>query len=235
MIENIDKAGLEFFFGSQSAFLDHISIVLTNAYVWIPMFIAMFIMVIKNHDDVRQILLCLFCIALCVFIASGAANLLVKPLVERLRPCNDPQFKYMAVIAGNIHEKDFGFFSSHAANTMAVWMFFTLLVRSSLLSLTLFAWSLINMWTRLYLGQHFVSDILVGAVWGIISGIVAYSIYFRLKKNMSESKKYVSTQYTSVGFSYLDVDVVVSVFALTLVCSTIMLDYRMLITEILGI
>jgi undecaprenyl-diphosphatase len=221
MIEYLDKIGIDLFFGSDSVFLDQMALVLTNTYAWVPMFIALFILIIKNNDNVQQILLVMGCIALCVFLASGTSNLLVKPLVERVRPCNDPQYKYLAQIAGDMHSKDFSFFSSHAANTMAVATFFTFLSRSLLLSVTLYAWSLINMWTRLYLGQHFLTDILVGMIWGIVSACIAYAVFYSIYKNMSTGKKYVSTQYTVTGYSYLDVDVVVSLFFLTLCCSTI--------------
>lgn len=221
MIELIDKLGIDLFFGSDSAILDQVALMLTNAYVWIPMFIALFILIIKNNDNVQQIFLVMGSIALCVFLASGTANLLVKPLVERVRPCNDPEYMYLAQIAGNMHSKDFSFFSSHAANTMAVATFFTFLTRSFLLSITLYAWSLINMWTRLYLGQHFLTDVLAGLVWGIVAACVAYAVFYSIYRNMSTGKKYVSTQYTVTGYSYLDVDVVVSIFFLTLCCSLI--------------
>ena len=36
--------GIDFLFGSQSAFLDHVALLLTNAYVWIPMFLALFLL-----------------------------------------------------------------------------------------------------------------------------------------------------------------------------------------------
>ncbi len=231
MIETIDKYGIELFYGSDSCYVDHVALLLTNAYVWVPMFIAMLVLIIKNHDNMQQILLCIGCIALCVFIASGMANLVVKPMVERLRPCNDPQYKYLEQIAGNLHEKDFSFFSAHAANTMAVATFFTLLVRSALLSCTLYVWSFVNIWSRLYLGQHFLTDVLVGLLWGIVSGIIAYMIFFRIHNRISTSKRYVSSQYTSTGFSLLDIDVVVSLFCIVIVCSMIPFDdivYNML-------
>lgn len=216
MIEFIDKIGIEYLFGSQSGFLDHIALLMTNAYVWIPMFLALFLLIVKNHDNMQQILLCLACVALCIFLASGTANLVVKPMVERIRPCNEPQYKYLAQIAGNMHERDFSFFSSHAANTMAVATFFLLLVRSALLSIVLYTWSFLNMWTRLYLGQHYLTDILAGLVWGIVSALVAYALFRKIFKSISSSNKFVSTQYTSTGFSLLDVDIVVAAFFLTL-------------------
>ena len=52
MIEYLDKIGIDLFFGSDSAFLDQMALVLTNAYAWVPMFIALFILIIKNNDNV---------------------------------------------------------------------------------------------------------------------------------------------------------------------------------------
>ena len=221
MIETIDNVGLSLFFGSDSAFVDHFALIVTNALIWIPMFLALGKLIIKNNDNMQQILLCLGCIFLCVLFASGTSNFIVKPIVERLRPCNDPNVMYMAQIAGNVHSRDFSFFSAHAANTMAVATFFTLLVRSGMLSGLLVVWSLLNVWTRLYLGQHFLTDVIVGLLWGICSGILAYLIYYRLYQSVAVRKRFVSSQYTSTGYAHTDVDVVLSVFALTLLCAMI--------------
>lgn len=217
----VDRFFIDIFFGSDSVFFDQMALTLTNAYFWVPLFIALFVLIVKNNDNVTQILLAIGCIALCVFIASGMSNLLVKPLVERIRPCNDPEFKYLAQIAGDMHSKDFSFFSSHAANTIAVATFFTLMVRSVLLSTTLYLWAVVNMWTRLYLGQHFFTDVIVGVAWGIVAALISYYLYYKLYKKVSTERSYISSHYTSTGYSYIDVDAVTAVFFLMLCISTL--------------
>ena len=217
----VDKFCIDIFFGSDSVFFDQMALTLTNAYFWVPLFIALFVLIVKNNDNVTQILLAIGCIALCVFIASGMSNLLVKPLVERIRPCNDPEFKYLAQIAGDMHSKDFSFFSSHAANTIAVATFFTLMARSVLLSTTLYLWAVVNMWTRLYLGQHFFTDVIVGVAWVIVAALISYYLYYKLYKKVSTETSYISSHYTSAGYSYIDVDAVTAVFFLMLCISTL--------------
>ena len=209
------------FMGSDSAFLDYFALTVTDALVWIPMFLALAYMVIKNNDNMQQILVFFCCLAFMMLLSAGVCNIIVKPLVERVRPCNTPEIKYLVQIAGDYHAKDFSFFSSHAANTMAVTAFMTMVVRSRRLFLTLFTWFLINIWSRLYLGQHFLTDITVGAMWGIVSAILAYYIYDKVYGRITEKKAFISEQYTVTGFAISDVNIVVTVFMLTVIAAMV--------------
>lgn len=217
----IDKIGIMLFMGSDSAFLDYFALTVTDALVWIPMFLALAYMVIKNNDNMQQILVFFCCLAFMMLLSAGVCNIIVKPLVERVRPCNTPEIKYLVQIAGDYHAKDFSFFSSHAANTMAVTAFMTMVVRSRRLFLTLFTWFLINIWSRLYLGQHFLTDITVGAMWGIVSAILAYYIYDKVYGRITEKKAFISEQYTVTGFAISDVNIVVTVFMLTVIAAMV--------------
>lgn len=221
MIELIDNIGINCFLGSNSAILDHIALTLTNAWTWLPLYISLLILIIKNNDSMQQIAVCFIFVILGIALASIAANVIAKPLVERIRPCNNPEIMYMYQVAGDLHCKDYSFFSSHAANTMTIAVFFMLLVKSHALSFTLTTWSLINCWTRLYLGQHYLTDILVGLIWGIISGFIAYTLFHKTYSKIAPSTHFVSTQYTSSGYSQLDVDIVISVFIITVAYSLI--------------
>jgi len=217
----IDKIGIMLFMGSDSAFLDYFALTVTDALVWIPMFLALAYMVINNNDNMQQILVFFCCLAFMMLLSAGVCNIIVKPLVERVRPCNTPEIKYLVQIAGDYHAKDFSFFSSHAANTMAVTAFMTMVVRSRRLFMTLFTWFLINIWSRLYLGQHFLTDITVGAMWGIVSAILAYYIYDKVYGRITEKKAFISEQYTVTGFAISDVNIVVTVFMLTVIAAMV--------------
>ena len=209
------------FMGSDSAFLDYFALTVTDALVWIPMFLALAYMIIKNNDNMQQILVFFCCLAFMMLLSAGVCNIIVKPLVERVRPCNTPEIKYLVQIAGDYHAKDFSFFSSHAANTMAVTAFMTMVVRSRRLFMTLFTWFLINIWSRLYLGQHFLTDITVGTMWGIVSAILAYYIYDKVYGRITEKKAFISEQYTVTGFAISDVNIVVTVFMLTVIAAMV--------------
>ena len=53
-------------------------------------------------------------------------------------------------------------------------------MRQRLLTIGLVAWSLINCWTRMYLGVHYPGDITVGLVWGALVGTFVYWLYRRV-------------------------------------------------------
>lgn len=207
--------------GSDSLFLDRWMVFLTSGVTWIPLYVALLYLVIKNNDTMSQILLIVGCALLCVVLADGVADFIAKPLVCRWRPCNDPMIKYAVRVVDGLRGSDYGFFSAHAANTFSIAVFFCLLVRSKVLSVSLVVWSLTNCYTRMYLGMHYPLDILCGLLWGGLVGGLAYYVYNRVYSRIAPAKNFISTQYTSTGYSLGDVDVVELVLVLTLIFTVI--------------
>ena len=211
-----DLGVLQFFNSSSSLFYDNFAQVLTNGLTWIPLYLALIYLVIKNNETMTQISLAIGCVLLCVALSGGVDDLIVKPLVGRLRPTYDPLVKYSIDIVDGLHGGgQYSFFSAHAANTFTIAMFFALMVRSRLLSAGLFAWSLVNCWTRLYLGVHYPSDILVGLLWGGVVATLVYLVYYRTYRRISPALNYVSTRYTSTGYSRSDIDMVMTILMFT--------------------
>ena len=211
--------------GSASLFLDGLVKTLTTAATWIPLYLALFYLVLKNNDSTKKILLIVACAALCVLIAGSLDDLVVKPLVARWRPSRDPEIGILVDTVNGYRGGRYGFFSAHASNTFSIAVFFSLLIRSRLLTFFLIGWSFVNCWTRLYLGVHFPGDILVGLLWGGFVGMSVYFLYVRVSRNWSSKRKYVSAQYTSTGYLCVDVDVVISVLLFTLIYAVLRACY----------
>lgn len=213
--------------GSESLFLDGLATALTTATTWIPLYIALFYLVLKNNENMKQILLIVGCAALCVVLAGTVDDSFVKPTVARFRPTHDPEIGMMVDIVDGYRGGRYGFFSAHAANTFSVAVFFCLLVRSGIMSAMLILWSLLNCWTRMYLGVHYPFDILCGLLWGGFSGLVVYYLYYKINARISTGMRFISSQYTSTGYQLVDIDVVISVlfftFIYTLVRACLML------------
>ena len=210
-----DRLVLSWFNGSNSVFLDGWMSALTSVFTWLALYASLFYLVVKNNETMGQIMLVVGCALACVGLADIMADVIVKPLVERWRPSNDPIFKYDVSVVDGYRGTSYGFFSAHAANTFSLALFFCMLVRSRVLSVALVLWSFVNCYTRMYLGLHYPSDIVCGLLWGSVCAIGVYYFYLRVSRRMFGEDNYVSTQYTSTGYRLCDVDIVVFVLVST--------------------
>ena len=198
-----DKHLLLMLNGSESLFVDYLVMTLTNAKTWIPLYISLFYVVMKNNNSVRDIFLVVGAAGLCVLFAGAVDDMIVKPTVARWRPTHDPEIGTLIDTVDGYRGGNYGFISAHAANTFSIAMFFSLLIRRRAFVIAMIAYSLINCWTRLYLGVHYPGDITVGLLWG---ALVGYSIY-RLHRLIAVPVDYQSQLC----------DIPIAVFLLTIV------------------
>lgn len=213
---NFDLPIMQVLQGSDSIFWDKFVLVLTSAPTWIPFYLALVFMVIRNNETFKQMALVIGFALFAVALSDYVVDVLVKPNFMRFRPSRDPTLRYTIDIVNGCRAGAYGFFSAHASNTMAIALFFCMAVKSRLLGFTMIAWSLLNCYTRIYLGVHYPSDVLVGIVWGCIVAFISYGIYHFIKKKVSVKANYISNQYTVEGYSYQDIYIVLTVIVLTL-------------------
>lgn len=216
LLQDIDRQFLLAVNGSSSLYLDHLVRTLTNGVTWIPLYLALFYMLLKNNDDMRRLLVVMGGVALCYLLAGAVDDGIVKPLVARWRPTHDPEIGMLVDIVDGYRGGKYGFFSAHASNTMSIATFFCWLVRSRRLSITLVVWSLLNCWTRLYLGVHFPGDIIVGLLWGFTVGTSVYFLYCRITRSMYMPRHMNPAQYTSTCYRRENCNWPVAVFLFTL-------------------
>lgn len=169
--------------GSDSLVMDHIMLLITSTMVWIP--IGIFLLYyIYSKCGLKTMLLVLGGILLCILFADMVSSGVCKPLVARPRPTREPALAGMIDIVNGYRGGRYGFFSSHAANTMSVAIFLSLLLRRRSVVLLLIVWSLLNCWSRIYLGVHYVGDIVVGLAWGTLVG---WGIYLAMRRYTGHS------------------------------------------------
>ncbi len=128
---------------------------------------------------------CIACVLvlLSFAIAVGAADYIssgiIKHAVCRLRPTHEPSLEGMLHIVNGYRGGMYGFVSSHAANTMACGLLFSLLWKNRIATCGLMLWVAMNCYSRMYLGVHYPLDILGGLMVG---GIVAVVVYLLLRR-----------------------------------------------------
>ena len=197
--------------GSDSSFVDGIMMVITNGLTWIPLYIALLLLVIKNNESMVQIVIFTSCAIGFVLLSTIAADFIAKPLVERWRPSSDPLIKYAVDVVDDYRPGKYGFFSAHAANTFSLALYLSLWVKNRLFSFAMISWSLLNCYSRIYLGAHYPSDVVVGLLVGAVIAVLFYLLSRKLFFKISSNFNYVSTQYSATGYSVTDIDMVLTV------------------------
>ena len=111
------------------------------------------------------------------FIASG----ILKDWVARPRPSRVPELEGVLHLVNGYKSGQYGFVSSHAANTMAVALLFSLIWRNKIATVGLMLWVAANCYSRIYLGVHYPTDILGGLIVGSLVAVGGYWLLGRCR------------------------------------------------------
>ena len=172
MVEKILVYERDLFFmlnGSDSPFLDRFMWLYSGKAVWLPL--AFFILVVLLYKKKwRESILILLAIVLVITLCDQFASHVCKPIFTRFRPTHHPDFMDQVKTVFDYRGGRYGFISSHAANAFGFATFMSLLFRYRLFTWTIFLWAALTAYTRVYLGVHFISDIVPGAIAGVFFG-----------------------------------------------------------------
>ena len=193
--------------GSDSLYLDNLMMTITSTWTWIPAAVALIYVLFKNNDS-RNFVVLMLMLVLTIALADGFSSGFCKPFFARWRPTNDPSLMFLVDTVDGYRGGKYGFISSHAANTFSVFIFSVLLIRSNLFASLACIWSLANCYSRIYLGVHYPLDIFFGLLWGAVVGTGVYVLYAYLSNRFMpvDKSNLVSDQYTSSGYSFVDVN-----------------------------
>lgn len=223
LLQNTDRTLAACLNGGNHGFLDAWSVLLTDTLTWLPLFVCLLIMVVKNNEKPSQIGAVLLAVAVGAVLSLGLDDGIVKPFAGRLRPMADPQLAGLVAPVCGYTAEGFSFFSAHASNTMALAVFSALLIRHSTFTVMMVLWSLVNCWTRLYLGAHFMSDVIVGAAWGALVGWTVFRfVYKPIYRRVSTKLHFISSAYTRMGYAYTDIYATLTVMVLTFAVTAVM-------------
>ncbi len=165
---------------AQNPFLDEVMVFVSERTSWIPAYVLLIGFLI--YEFRRRALLLLPLVITGVGLADIITSRLFKPFFARLRPCHD------AEVSGLLHLPNgcggqFGFLSSHAANSFALAVFLAVALapeRFRALKITAFLWAILMSYSRVYLGAHYPGDVLGGAALGGLLGWAAAATYRHL-------------------------------------------------------
>ncbi len=148
-------------------------LVITSKFSSIPLYAALLFLVFKQFGW-KTTLVVMVLVAAMITTTDQLANLF-KHGLERPRPCQEAHLKEIIRFIAP-HCGRFGYFSAHAASSMALAVFIGLLFKityKNLPYLMLF-WAAIVGYSRIYLGVHYPLDVITGFGIGALLGYLFY-------------------------------------------------------------
>ena len=167
--------------------LDKIMLFMSGTLTWIPLFVYVIWQLITTHGKKFGIYAIVLA-SLSVGMSDLVSSRIFKPSVQRPRPSHtlklQDELHYAKESNGNDYRGgEFGFYSSHASNFAALTFFVLLaLPRHYRLKTILILATILTSISRIYLGVHFPTDILMGWFMGGMFGYVFYKLFSFIKR-----------------------------------------------------
>ena len=160
--------------------LDTVMVFASERLVWFPVYGLLIAWLIYTFRWRAALLLPVLVMA--VALADSITSRIFKPYFARPRPCHDEAVAPLLYLPWGCGGQ-FGFLSSHAANSTALAVFLLLALpagRYRGLKVGGFLWAGLLSYSRVYLGAHYPTDVLGGAAVGALLGAGAALAFRRL-------------------------------------------------------
>jgi len=185
MFETINHIDQQFFLainnGLQNSFFDWLCPMLRNPTMWIPLYAIVIFFIYKRYK--KETLWILIGAAVLILVSDQVSAHLIKNLVQRLRPCNDPSIQNQVHLLVNCGG-GYSFISAHATNHFALafyMMGFFATSKKWFVPLAI-VWASSIAFSQVYVGVHYPFDIICGAILGSILGYIFMRILKVIRK-----------------------------------------------------
>ena len=173
--------------GWHAPWADTLMWIISAKATWIPLYLLLIGLLVWRYrrpamtsvkwlQKVPACVVMIVTIALAVGAADFIASGILKDLVARPRPTRVSELDGVLHLVNGYRSGRYGFVSSHAANTMACALLFSLIWRNKIATCGLMLWVAANCYSRMYLGVHYPTDILGGLIVGALVAVAMYQV-----------------------------------------------------------
>ncbi len=180
VIENWDRSLFLIINGAHNNLFDQIMWHVSGKLEWIPLYLFLLYFLIKSFGiSTWKVLIG---VVLVILLTDQLSVQLFKNIFERYRPCHNLDIGHLVHSVNGKCGGRFGFVSSHAANTFGLATFIGLILKkvNKKWIYWLTVWAFVVSYSRIYLGVHYPSDVLGGAILGSVIGFVVYKTLIKL-------------------------------------------------------
>lgn len=152
---------------------------------WIPLALLFIYLIYKDGDGGwRRVCPVLLGLVVTVVLCDHVSSEIVKPLAMRPRPSHDLQICHMLHYVGGYRGGRYGFVSSHAANAFGAVAYCCMLARRKWFAVVSTAFAVTVSYSRIYLGVHYLGDVVGGALFGVMVGLAIYGTWHVSRKKV---------------------------------------------------
>lgn len=174
-IEKIDQELFLFLNGLHNSFFDPVMEFCSHRASWIPFYAILLYLIWKLHK--KRTWVHVVSVSVCILL-SDKFSVYIKNAVKRYRPCHNLDLVHQVHLVDGCGGQ-FGFVSSHAANTFALAFLVTWFLKKQYrrIDIIMFSWAVIVSYSRIYLGKHYPLDIIGGAIVGLLAAGIALYVH----------------------------------------------------------